>query len=376
MRNISISVWPAFDQAVHWLAEWLGASNPAEVLTQLFFTSIAGMSIGGGRKSEVAIIAWMMGLQLAFGLVLALLASWQLRPIFRRQDESAGIRAIRVFFLTRKSRKRLAAIASNEDGRPVQESRIAPVSPARQQRWHRPALGDRPMIWKEFYTSRPRGLTRLVGVLLTLIAGGFLAYNTYWLADLAIREIWDSGNAPRTDYTAWAHRNAFMWFLHGIVPLVYVVGILGVAGAAAASITSEHEEDTWVSLTATDLTAREIVFAKMFGAMKRGLMFGGVIVFLATLGALVGSIKSPRDPLVDSGHGYLCLGRRGARTLDLNSNPHHLASPVLDHRKPASHQRFRTGSAQYALPIWIRSPALARILALRDVQTTAGSSIC
>ena len=54
-----------------------------------------------------------------------------------------------------------------------------------------------------------------------------------------------------------------------VVPLIYVIGILGVAGSAAASITSEHEEDTWVSLTATDLTGREIVFAKMLGAMKR-----------------------------------------------------------------------------------------------------------
>ena len=61
-----------------------------------------------------------------------------------------------------------------------------------------------------------------------------------------------------------------MWFLYGVVPLLYVLGILGVAGSAAASITSEHEEDTWVSLTATDLTSREIVFAKIIGAMRRG----------------------------------------------------------------------------------------------------------
>ena len=61
-----------------------------------------------------------------------------------------------------------------------------------------------------------------------------------------------------------------MSFLHGVVPLLYVLGILGVAGSAAASITSEHEEDTWVSLTATDLTGREIVFAKLLGALKRG----------------------------------------------------------------------------------------------------------
>ena len=83
------------------------------------------------------------------------------------------------------------------------------------------------MLWKEFYTERARGFARFVGLMLTLIAGGFLAYNTYWLADLAIREVWDSGNAPRSDYMAWANRNAFMWFLQGVVPLVYVVGLLG-----------------------------------------------------------------------------------------------------------------------------------------------------
>ena len=134
--------------------------------------------------------------------------------------------------------------------------------------------------------------------MLTLIAGGFLAYNTYRLADLAIREVWDSGNAPRSNYIAWWNRNAFMWFIRGVVPLIYLVGLLGVAGGAAASITSEHEEDTWISLTATDLTAREILFAKMFGAMKRGLMFGVVVVFLAILGALVGSISPLSIPLL------------------------------------------------------------------------------
>ena len=52
-----------------------------------------------------------------------------------------------------------------------------------------------------------------------------------------------------------------------MIPLVYVAGILSVAGAAAASITSEHEDDTWTSLTATDLSGREIVLAKLLGAL-------------------------------------------------------------------------------------------------------------
>jgi hypothetical protein len=155
------------------------------------------------------------------------------------------------------------------------------------------------MLWKELYTGRPGGFTRLVGFVLTAIAGGLLAYNTHWLASLAIEEIWEYGrNAPRNQYLAWGHRTAFMWFLRGVIPLIYIIGILGIAGAAAAAFTSEHEEDTWVSLTATDLTGREILFAKMVGAIKRGRIFGGMIAFLTILGALLGSINPLSIPLL------------------------------------------------------------------------------
>jgi ABC-type transport system involved in multi-copper enzyme maturation permease subunit len=292
LRNISIPVWPGFDQATHWLAEWVGASSPIEVAYDLFYSVVFGR---GTKSSEVELIAWMMGLQLGFGLVLALLASWQLRPIFRRQDADGGIRAIRGLFRTRRGRMRHAAAGQGS----IRLSRDPGSTPRSRWRFRvRPALGNRPMLWKELYTDRPRGLAQFVGFLLTVTAGGFLAYYTYWMAEPAIREVWESGNAPRNDYMAWANRTAFMWFLLGVVPLIYIIGILGVAGAAAASITSEHEEDTWISLTATDLTGREIIFAKMFGAMKRGLKFAGVIVFLATLGALVGSISPLSVPLL------------------------------------------------------------------------------
>ena len=72
-------------------------------------------------------------------------------------------------------------------------------------------------------------------------------------------------------------------FLRVVAPLVYVVAVVGVAGAAAAAITSEHEEDTWVSLTATDLTGREILFAKLRGALERGRRLAEVILILAVI---------------------------------------------------------------------------------------------
>ena len=78
--------------------------------------------------------------------MLAALAALQLRPIFRRQDGTV-----------RKSRGLRTILAG------------------RRVRSH-PRLGDRPMLWKELHTSRARGFARLVGWLLTLIAGGFLSY--------------------------------------------------------------------------------------------------------------------------------------------------------------------------------------------------------
>ena len=294
LRSISISYWPGFDQSVHWLAEWVGASSPIEVAYDLFYTAV---TTGGTRSSEVELVAWMIGLQLAFGLVLALCASFQLRPIFRRQDEGGVIRTIRGLFSTPKRRRRHVAAGQGHAQR-FPDPRFLPSSRPRWRLGFRPALGNRPMIWKELYTDRPRGLARLVGLLLLITAGGFLSYYTFQLAEPAIREVWESGDAPRTNYPAWVSRNAFMWFLHGVVPLIYMIGLLAVAGAAAASITSEHEEDTWVSLTATDLTGSEIIFSKILGAMKAGLKFAGVIIFLATLGALVGSISPLSIPLL------------------------------------------------------------------------------
>jgi ABC-type transport system involved in multi-copper enzyme maturation permease subunit len=305
LKTISIPAWPRFDQATQWLAEWVGASSPIDVGRQLIY-SVAMAGGMTGSKTEIELVAWMMGLQMAFGLVLSLAASCQLRPIFRRQGSEGGISTKRFLSFWRK-RRTSRETAGNSGSPLVREHRPAPSTPRRRRFWHRPALGDRPVLWKELHTGRPGGFAGFVGLLLTAIGGGLLAYNTHWMASLAIREIGDFGNAPRTDHMAWAYRTAFMWFLHGVVPLIYMVGILGVTGAAAASFTSEHEEDTWVSLTATDLTGCEIVFAKMIGAMKRGRVFGGVIVFLTILGAALGSISPLSVLLLILGMGvYAC----------------------------------------------------------------------
>ena len=78
LQSISVPALPLLDQATHWLAEWLGASSPVQVGRDLIYSAI--ISRGMSTQSELVIIAWMMGLQFAFGLILALLAAWQLAP--------------------------------------------------------------------------------------------------------------------------------------------------------------------------------------------------------------------------------------------------------------------------------------------------------
>jgi ABC-type transport system involved in multi-copper enzyme maturation permease subunit len=270
-RNLPYLGWMPVDQAVHWLRDWIGPSSPLAVAISLFFSAVAG---GGPRGSELELIGWMAGLQTAFGVVLAALASWQLRPIFRRQDGGSEIRALkglRSFFLRRR----------------------------RFRLWRRPAVSDRPMMWKELQTGGPRGLARWVAFLLTVVGGGFLAYYFVWYAMNAVSEMWEFG------YQGTAGPNStfrtFRWqlqsFLYFAVPMCYLLAILGVAGAGAAAITSEHEDDTWLSLTATDLTAREIVFAKLAGALARGRRFAEFILFMVVTGAIAGSIHPLSIPL-------------------------------------------------------------------------------
>ena len=123
------------------------------------------------------------------------------------------------------------------------------------------------------------------------------------------------------------------YFLDVVVPLLYLVGILSVAGAAAASITSEHEDDTWVSLTATDLTGREIVLAKLLGSLWRARRLAAVIGLLLVAGVVVGSLHYLSPAGDRPGAGRLRLVRRGAGGLDLDPAPLDLAGPVPDDRR-------------------------------------------
>jgi ABC-type transport system involved in multi-copper enzyme maturation permease subunit len=245
-------VGPWFDVATNWAL----ASSPVAVGWQFL------MSMLLGTFTLVDDLTWMAGLQAVAGVLMVLLAAWRLRRVVRAQADSTR-RTIIERLRARGSWRLLA----------------------------RPECGNRPMEWKERYTSRSTRFTRIVGALLVLAVGLPLVYWTIELAAPAIAEMGaQAGTWSRFDYSMTKSRLLFHTFISTTVPLLFLLGIIGVAGAAAASITSEHEDDTWLSLTATDLTGREIVFAKLRGALfgPRSLAAAGGALVL--LGGLSGSL--------------------------------------------------------------------------------------
>jgi ABC-type transport system involved in multi-copper enzyme maturation permease subunit len=258
--------WPLADRILNEAIDWLAVSSPAELVRELI------SMLQSGSTSILSSMIVMIEIQLVAGLVLAALAAWQVRRVFRAQEGAGECRRGLRGFLSGRRTMRV---------------------------WRRPELGDRPMLWKELFTSRARGLTRLVAVLLTLVVGVFLLYWTIWFGAMAFMEMHDNGYvATQSFWYAQVERARFFGFVQIVVPLLYVAGILSVAGAAAAAITSEHEDDTWTSLTATDLTPREIVLAKLLGAVWRLRRIAVVIFLLTSVGCLVGSVHPLSLPIL------------------------------------------------------------------------------
>ena len=104
---------------------------------------------------------------------------------------------------------------------------------------------------------------------------------------MASVEWWDRGYGLQFGDGYYARDN-FRFFIRMVLPLLYLLGILKVAGMAAGAITSEHEEDTWVSMTSSVLTGREIIIAKLVGALARGRQLAEVIIALAVVGIVLG----------------------------------------------------------------------------------------
>lgn len=135
-------------------------------------------------------------------------------------------------------------------------------------------VGRWAMLWKEA-TCR-RGVLRLawVGRAATIVmyatAYVFLGLAIYYTME---DELWYSGYGYHAyDRDPFGYRNAYRHTsLHKTsIVLNAIVGtfaLLLIAARAGGSATSEKEQDSWLTLLSTPLSAAEIVLAKIFGAI-------------------------------------------------------------------------------------------------------------
>lgn len=257
LRPLLVNAWVPFSPGLIAANDFARSTNP---LVLLFEELMAAMM--GGRGTLAESLIWMSELQFLVGCILVAIAVWRVRPVFKAQGDGPR----RPWFV-RKPRD------------------------AAQTRSRRPAVSDRPILWRERHTARGTCLTRTVGRVVGLALLLPLLYYavSYGLeAYLEIREVgfW----VPTRSYNQAMNRYRFLVFVAWTVPLLVIAGVLQTLAAAAASLTSEHEDDTWISLTATDLTGFEVVGGKWLGAVagpwKIWLLAASLIAAGIALGAV------------------------------------------------------------------------------------------
>ena len=117
----------------------------------------------------------------------------------------------------------------------------------------RPALGSRPMIWKEMFAGTAQTRLGIVGsvaltlILLTVLGGTIYAFIEFTFFQRSNRV------------------NEFLGYLSGLTGFLGSGMLLLLAARAAGLVTSEKERDCWMSLLATPLSGHEIMTGKMWG---------------------------------------------------------------------------------------------------------------
>jgi ABC-type Na+ efflux pump permease subunit len=240
------------------IIDWVLASSPATLVLLLW-----GGGISPGWRLFDALV-WMIVLQVAGGSLLVLWAIARFRKACRHYEENSG------------------TVEDVEPARPRLWTAIRRIAAVR-----RPPCWDSPILWKELCTARRRTLAEKLAVLVVL---GFVALLIWVIFPFASRAILERFRYSLDPTDSEIRRMAFNEILRIITSLVEFFVILATAGIAATGLTEERARETWDSLLATPLAAREILQAKMIAAAWKVRWVALLLVALWLLGLLAGSI--------------------------------------------------------------------------------------
>ncbi len=200
-------------------------------------------------------LAWMAGFQVVLGLCFLGLAVWRLRPSSAGAERGSSPR----------SRYALPRL------------------------FRRPEIGGDPMLWKEMHVTRLGLVLRLFGLLAAVFTVVFLGDALIDHARAAFAELAKYGYGDGVNQVHRA-RDQLQEFIALTATAAYVIWTIGISTSVAAGLSSEREDDTWISLLGTTLSGDEIVRAKALGALWRWKAVGSLVVILWTFGLVAGAI--------------------------------------------------------------------------------------
>jgi ABC-type transport system involved in multi-copper enzyme maturation permease subunit len=246
------SSWPELGDAIRAVNAWVWPASPLGLVTN------AQLIYSGGALELARLALWMVGSQLVYGTIFMALATWQLRPAFRRHE--------------------------GRDGRLVQSARLA-------GRWFpiRPC-GDDPVFWKEaYFSSAVGGPGRKIARAILISLLGLAVVWTLVGSWGAFREVWEHGYGWQTEgfYDDRMMLNVALRYGGALLTGIW---LLWLSSQTAAGISSEREQDTWISLLATPLDRSEILRGKMLGPLRATAHCGVTLGALWLIGCAAGAV--------------------------------------------------------------------------------------
>jgi ABC-type Na+ efflux pump permease subunit len=234
--------------------DWIWPASPLTLVTD------ARLILMQGPEALRLWAAWLIASQVVYGTLFLALATWQLRPAYRRQEGRAG--------------------------------RRSGVWAVRFRWFQRGPCGDDPVFWKEVHVvNRSGGIIHQLGRLLVTLIIGYFVFLVFYVAyeEGAFKELLVNGYFYH-DQGTYHGREALSIAIRMITAAIFGFWMLWLGRLTAASISMEREQDTWISLLATPLEGAEILRGKMFGALRTTAPGGIIVVSFWLIGLALGAI--------------------------------------------------------------------------------------